>query len=259
MQIQFKNRSGYAANKDRKNLVAAWNWGIKYLGFPQINPCRVDRFPEVRSERYVPPEDDFWKVYNLASGQDQVMLAAFIYLGARRGEIFRLQWKDVDFLTNRIRLGTRKRRDGTLEYDWLPMTSELRSQLLWWWENRTFKSEPYVFICDDVYAYCKEHNGNPFTNRQHFMHRMCEKAEIPHFGFHAIRHLTASILYRMGKPLGIIQMILRHKNASTTEYYLKSLGLEETRVHLEDLCNRGKPAEVVNLKDRLEKMHSQAV
>jgi len=26
---QKEDRSGYAANKDRKNLVAAWNWGMK--------------------------------------------------------------------------------------------------------------------------------------------------------------------------------------------------------------------------------------
>jgi hypothetical protein len=34
---QKEERSGYAANKDRKNLVAAWNWGMKYLD----PPCRV--------------------------------------------------------------------------------------------------------------------------------------------------------------------------------------------------------------------------
>jgi hypothetical protein len=64
LQEQAKKRSGFAANKDRKNLVAAWNWGIKYLGFPALNPCLVDRFPEKRQVRYVPLEKDFWKVYD---------------------------------------------------------------------------------------------------------------------------------------------------------------------------------------------------
>jgi hypothetical protein len=55
---QKEERSGYAANKDRKNLVAAWNWGRKYLDplLPGPNPCLVDRMPEVRHPRYVPPE-----------------------------------------------------------------------------------------------------------------------------------------------------------------------------------------------------------
>jgi site-specific recombinase XerD len=58
------------------------------------------------------------------------------------------------------------------------------------------------------------------------------------FGFHSIRHLSASILYSLGYDLATIQMILRHKNAGTTERYLKSLGLEKAREALEDLSGR---------------------
>lgn len=42
------------------------------------------------------------------------------------------------------------------------------------------------------------------------MRRMCEQAKVPPFGFHAIRHLVASKLYRMRKPLGAIQAILKN-------------------------------------------------
>ena len=31
LQVQSINRSGNAANKDRKNLSAAWSWGVKFL------------------------------------------------------------------------------------------------------------------------------------------------------------------------------------------------------------------------------------
>jgi len=271
LQARFKKTSGYAANKDRKNLVSAWNWGVKYLGLTEPNPCKVDIFPEIRTPRYVPPEEDFWKVYDLTSGQDRAMLSAFLYLGARRGEILQLKWVDVDFSNDRIRLHTRKRRDGTLEYDWLPMNTLLKEQLRWWWENRTFKDSPYVFVCDDPYDFCREYYGKPFIHRRHLLARLCKKAGVTPFGFHAIRHMVATRLYHMGKPLGVIQAILRHKSAGTTERYLKSLGLEETRVHLEDLCDMrkpikeetceaagskdGKPAagQVINLKDHLER------
>lgn len=247
LQIQFKTRSGYAANKDRKNFVAAWNWGIKYMGLPSPNPCLVERFPEERHPRYVPPEEDFWKIFDLATGQDRVMLLTFLHLGARRGEIFRLTWADVDFGQGRVQLATRKRRDGTLEFDWLPMTSELKTELLWWWENRTFKHEAHLFLCEDKTAFTREYLGKPFLYRQHFILKLCERAGVKPFGFHAIRHLTASILFRLGKPVGVIQSILRHKSASTTERYLRSLGLEETRSALEELAGRG-PGRLVQMK-----------
>ncbi len=67
------------------------------------------------------------------------------------------------------------------------------------------------------------------------------------FGFHAIRHMTASILFRRGHELGAIQVILRHQSPSTTERYLKRIGLERVREVLEDLP-RGKGGEVVEFK-----------
>jgi len=243
---QKEVRSGYAANKDRKNLVAGWHWGMKYMDppLPGLNPCLVERMPEVRKPRYVPPEEDFWKVYELVEGQDQVMLLTFLHLAARRGEVFRIQWADVDFGNNRVRLWTRKRQDGTYEYDWLPMTTELRKSLLWWWDNRPIKDTPYVFVCLDKLPCCEEYFGQPFTNRQHFMRRLCEDAEVPVFGFHAIRHLTASTLFKLGYEIGVIQTVLRHKSPNTTERYLRSIGLERVREALEGL-SRDREAKLI--------------
>jgi len=65
----------------------------------------------------VPTEDDFWTVLDSTEGQDKVMLLTFIHTAGRRGEIYRLQWKDVDFDTQCIRLKTRKRKGDSLESD----------------------------------------------------------------------------------------------------------------------------------------------
>ena len=244
---QKEERSGYAANKDRKNLVAAWNWGMKYLDppLPGPNPCLVERMPEVRHPRYVPPEEDFWKVYAVAEGQDKVMLLTFLHLAARRGEIFRLTWQDVDFGNDRIRLWTRKRKDGTFEYDWLPMTKELRKSLRWWWESRPIKDSPYVFVCLENSPYTRDYYGKPFSIRLQFMRRLCEKAKVTRFGFHGIRHLSASILFNAGYDLGVIQTILRHRSPTTTERYLKSIGMERVRNALESLPTNSEPGEVI--------------
>ena len=212
LQGQADTRSGYAANKERKNLLAAWNWGIKYLGLPSPNPCLVDRFPEQRQVRYVPPERDFWAVYDQAEGQDAVMLLAYLHLAARRSELFALRWDDVDFSGRRVRLYTRKRRDGTLEFDWLPMTDDLFHALL---AHRETATTEWVFPDPTT--------GKPYQYRLHFMRRLCRRAGVKPFGFHAIRHLTASILAKANVPMVDIQRILRHKNLATTERYIRRL------------------------------------
>ncbi|MCB2167435.1 MAG: tyrosine-type recombinase/integrase [Deltaproteobacteria bacterium] len=245
---QKEVRSGYAANKDRKNLVAAWNWGIKYMSptLQSPNPCLVERMPEVRQPRYVPPEEDFWKMYDAAKGQDKVMLLTFLHLAARRGEVFRMQWSDIDFGSNRIRLWTRKRKDGAYEYDWLPMTQELRKALRSWWQYRPIKDHTHVFLCLDKTAFTREHYGQPFRYRLQFMRKLCDNAKVKPFGFHAIRHLSASILFNLGYDLGVIQTILRHQSPSTTERYLKSIGMERVRDALESLSSKSK-SEVVTI------------
>lgn len=149
----FFNAEIYAANKDRKNLGTAWKWGLDYLEqWPKrLNPIlSIKKFPEKREPRYVPPEEDFWKVFELTSGQDRVMLLTFLHLAARRSEVFHLKWSDVDFSSKRIRLWTQKREGGNQECDWLPMTTELRSVLLKWWEERlaqTTADKDHVFLC----------------------------------------------------------------------------------------------------------------
>lgn len=240
LRMQAQERSGYAANKDRKNLVAAWNWGIKYLGFPFSNPCIAERFPEERKPRYIPAEEDFWKVYKVTKGQDRVMLLAYLHLAARRSELFRMKWEDVDFPNCRVRIGTRKRAGGNMEYDWLPMTEELFKVLF---KHRQNAKTEWVFS--------EPERGQPFTSRQHLMPRLCKKAKVKRFGLHAIRHLTASILAQADVPMVTIQRILRHKNLMTTERYIR--GLEPVKPALEILSYRNsRPKSRPGAKQKLQ-------
>jgi integrase len=253
LNLQFTERGGNAANKDRKNLSTAWKWGQTTLrDFPKnlINPFySVERFPKISWPRYVPSEEDFWKVYDVAEGQDKVMLLFSYHLAARRGETFRAKRSDIDFKNQKIRLWTRKRKRSDLEFDWMPMTQELKAALLTWLEFRM--SQPaintdHIFICLDETPFCDQYYGKPFKNRQHLMKRICEKAKVKPFGFHAIRHLAATVQYHNGKGLNWLQAFLRHKNATTTEKYLKSLGLKPLGEGLDEGFKR--PGEVVEFK-----------
>jgi len=216
-QAQFKARSGYAANKDRKNLVSAWHWGKKYRGLAGVNPFLTDKFPEERSPRYVPNEEDFWKVFGVAEGQDKTMLLTYLHTAARRSEIYRLRLEDIDFGEEQIRLWTKKREGGTMEYDWIPLTSTLAQFLL----SHINQNQ----LTDIVFP--NPETGHAYNDRRRWMIVLCERAGVKPFGIHAIRHLSASILAKEGVPLPVIQLILRHKKITTTQRYFHALGLKE--------------------------------
>ena len=255
LQEQYDTRSGNAANKDRKNLASAWNWGMKFItNFPDIpNPfLRIPKYPEERNPRYVPPEEDFWKVYNKSTGQDRIMLMTFLHLAARRGEIFRLKWQDIDWNNSQVRLFTRKTRSSSWKQNWIPMTAELKAGLLHWQAEQPIPSE-HVFVCVHRYEKGCKHKqyGQPFMHRQHFLSKLCRAAKVPEFGFHAIRHLSATIIYKSGYKLSTIQRILRHESPSTTERYLKSLGFDDEMTEaVETFSYRNKRDKLVNFPSK---------
>lgn len=226
LQQQARKRSGNSANKDRKNLMAAWSWGVSFRNFPERNPFRsVPEFPHDEQGHYVPPEEDFWKVWEVSKEQDRTLLLTFLHTAARRGEVYRLTWSDVDFDKRLICLRTRKRHSGSLEKDWVPMTDHLLEVLKVHAANSQSGS---VFVQPKG-----RFRGRPYTENRGFPQRLCERAGVVPFGCHGIRGLTASILARNDVPLVAIQQILRHRKLNTTERYIR--GLEPVRPHLKCL------------------------
>ncbi len=140
---------------------------------------------------------------------------------------------------NTVTLTTRKTRTGTIKRDEMPMNTEVRSTMLWLWENRQGTSN-HVFTCP-----VEPFIGQPYKSAAHVMKRLCARAGVKRFGFHAIRHLAATILAQEGHSLFSIQHSLRHEKQSTTDRYLHGLGaFKEVATALDSLAGRG-PAKVL--------------
>lgn len=209
----FKETTASSTNKDLIHLKAAWNWGIKFLALPQPNPfVFIAKYPEERKKGYVPPLADFWAIYDVANRQGQIMLLTYLYTGARRTELFRLRWEDVNFGRQEITLYTRKRKGGKMEPDTIPMTDDLFEALL---EHRQGANHDHVFISAKT--------GEPYTMHQHWIKNLCVKAGVKRFSYHAIRRLTASALADANVPMVTIQALLRHHNLQTTERYVQRI------------------------------------
>ena len=215
-------RGANVANKYRKNLLAAWNWGSDFFeGFPQVAPpfLKVKPFPVKHGERYVPPESDVIKVFQQAEGQDLVMLLTLYFTGGRRSEIFRLTWNDVDLQKEKIRLTDNKSGNGMERVRWLRMHPELAKALRWWQAVRPC-------VVDNVFMqeHCDGMLGEPFQQRSKLMPRLCRKAGVKPFGFHALRHKAAAITFTAG-GLAVAQTLMGHSRATTTDIYARSAGL----------------------------------
>jgi len=243
MRHASKKGCADTANKCRKHLSSAWNWGIKYMGLSPINPfLQAEKFPVDQKPRRVPSESEFWQVVHRAQERDKRFILACLHTAARKSELFRLTWNDVDFERGFVLLGTRKRKGGGMEYDPVPMTSELRRILL---------EQKKEGLCGE-HVFCHT-DGTLYTKRQRLLDRLCKKCGIQRFSLHGIRHLTASILAREGVPMTQIQAILRHRRLATTEVYISRISPLENV--LEGILCEGRRPDVVSDEPFLEFTH----
>ena len=225
-------RSNNASNRDRKNLMAMWTFGRKILKIEDNPLTEIEKRSHERQPQYVPPIEDVLKILMVATRIERIFLDCYLQTGARRSEIFRWTWhEDINFERQKVRLGSRKSRDGSMKYRWIDMNQDLYDNLQWLWNNRKFRQSPYVWVNDNP----GPHYGKPYKYRQRFLSGLCNKAGIKPFGFHSLRRFVASILQDSGKvSLKKIQLLLGHSNLTTTERYIYHLG-EDLRSTVEVL------------------------
>ncbi|MBI9079508.1 MAG: site-specific integrase [Pseudodesulfovibrio sp.] len=219
-----RRKNGNTANKDRMNLVAAWNWGIKYHNLDRLNPFQlVDRFPEKRHPRYVPPFDDFIAVLDIADRLERLILLCTFYTAARKSEVFRIKWSEVNFAKTTVGLWTQKRRGGDWEFDEVPMAESLKKLLA----ERKLEAGKSEYVFDQSRWMVRDCHS-------WWLVKLCKKAEIKKFGFHGMRHLAASIGIDAGANILDIQQLLRHKSTTTTERYIHRVSKNNIAVNALD-------------------------
>lgn len=209
--------SDNAWNRDRKNLLAMFNWARKIHGIANNPVVNIDRLPEERKADYIPLAEEIDRVMMACDGQDRVMLQCYYFTFARRGEIFNWTWEDINFEKKWYRLWTRKRlhSDKQADYFPLPEDSELYQALKWQWEHRDERS-PYVFT-DPV-------TEDKYTHRNRFMKGLCKRAGVKPFGIKAFRKYGPSVLNEIHRvSIKKLQRLLRHQTQTTTEIYLKKI------------------------------------
>ncbi len=215
-----KQVSARTANKEIHYLKSVFNFGKKHGLI--TNPVEgIDFYPVDKRIRYIPTPSDL-RLILLHARADKWLQSRYPdvadYLETirdtlgRMSEINRLKWTDVNLEQKYLVLYTRK-IDGGLSPRKIPLTKRLCEILSLRYAER---SKPWVFW--------NPRTGKPYVDRKGIMKRLCGKADVPYFRFHALRHAGASLMDKSHEPMGSRQRMLGHKNRTTTEIYLHSLG-----------------------------------
>ena len=212
-----KRAGNFAANRDLKILKAIMSFAVK-PGNEWIpkNPCSgVEKLPEDKMVKRLPSLEYFQKVYAVSNPLEQKLLDLLFTTSARISEILDLRVRDD--MGDCIILRTRKHKGGALREDKIRLTTMGR-QALDWLREKMLNPIP------DSYLFINPRTQTRFHRMPKRMRKLCRKANVPYFGFHQIRALSASIMADANVPLPEIQSRLRHARATTTDWYLKAIG-----------------------------------
>lgn len=205
-------RTNSAYNKHRKEICSLLSWAWKRRLIKE-NPCLyIPQMPEKRQAKRTYSQEEMVRIL-MAAGEFRPFLLTLFSLAGRLNEINRLRWEDVNFEKRQVTLWTRK-GNGDWRPQVKPMNDELYSEL-----QRIYgkNSGQWVFPNPET--------GEPYIDRRKQLRRICQAADIPCLGFHAIRHHVASLLADTHKvSLPTIQKILGHARLTTTERYVQGLG-----------------------------------
>ena len=229
IESHLKNRmkvSAFVANKELQYLRALFNYGIKKKLIERNPTSGIEFFPIEKRKKYVPPKEDVLKLIATGDPEAQQYLWCIVLTAARVGEINQLTWDDIDFDRNLVTLWTRKRKGGNREPRSVPMIQKLHAILCHRFELRN-PEIPWVFWHTYWDRKAAGWVSGPYGERKKLMATLCARAKVKYFRYHALRHLTASVLDDIGVPIGVIQRILGHQNRRTTEIYLHTIGEAE--------------------------------
>lgn len=152
-----------------------------------------------------------------ASQFEKDFILSLLHTAGRISELRELTWNDVDLDRGVVRLWTSKRRGGNRESRTLALSQTLLEIFSRLNSERTG---------GEVYVFTNPRTGTGYARQsrevKYLFHRVCEKAEVPLFTAHSLRHFVATYFNDPRRA----QKILGHGNLKTTEIYLHDLGVD---------------------------------
>jgi integrase len=136
--------------------------------------------------------------------QPMVLLA--MNTGLRRGELFHLQWTDVDLSRNYLTVRGGATKSGDTRH--VPLHEETAQALQRW--HRTARGSTYVFPGKD---------GGRLTSIRSAWCRLLREANISDFRWHDLRHHFASQLVMASVDLNTVRELLGHSDIAMTLRY----------------------------------------
>jgi len=213
-------------NKHRALLELVFRVLGEKEALPHGNPfARIKARRDVQHHREELRPETLWKVFEAAEGEWKRLLFVGLYTGQRLADCALLDWSQVDLRTGWIEFRPRKTRRADTAVS-VPLVAHLRAEL-----ERTPSEARHGEVMPSV-ANAYRANRDRVTDRIQALFRRCGievyesgtgpgtgKRAVLRYGFHSLRHSTATILQEAGAPAAVAEAILGHRSTAMRARY----------------------------------------
>lgn len=228
IKLKKKDLTGSTINRYKSTLSAVFIHFVQHPDFKRAgftNPVRkesVSRFKENPAKDRFLTEDEQQRLLAAcrASHWERLYLLVLMALttGARKGELLKLTWPDIDFSKRTANLGTTKNGKPRL----LPLTHPVIKELMKFRENN-----------DHLIFHNTIRKTAPYDIKKCWL-KALKQSEIGCCRFHDLRHTAASNLVRAGRTLFEVGTLLGHSSTTMTARY-SHLAIQDTQTMVDSI------------------------
>ena len=208
------------ANRKLSALKGVFSWAYKNDILEKNELEKVEKLPEIDSDdksRYLKEEEVkrlqvvLYERERERGKKDHLKPIVLLSLnaGVRRKVVMQLEWDDIDFNSNMLRI--RKGSSKTSDLDYVPL-NDVAIQALKDWQAHTKRTAGLVFPSPKL-------PGKPMHDCDASFQRVLRQAGIEGFRWHDLRHSFASHLLQDGERIETVSALLCHGSVKTTQRY----------------------------------------
>lgn len=210
--MQDRNVAPATKNRELAQLKSALNRAVEWSILDKSPAQHVKLMKDRSGKRARYLEDDERKRLETAfKARDgdfiSVMTKLSLLTGLRRGEVFKVEWADIDFDKKLIHVRATKAKSGKDRY--VPMNNKTLS-LLKAWRIKSGHRTGLLF---------RTRTGSRYQDIKRHWKKLMSEAEISDFRFHDCRHDFCSCLVMNGIDLYAVKELAGHSTITVTERY----------------------------------------
>lgn len=184
---------------------------------------------KVKPEIAIPSEAELSAIFKAAKGTKyELPILLAVWLGLRASEIRGLKWEDIDGEYISVKRAIVQGEAGPVEKGTKTFSG-----------TRTLHLPPYLAALIQAQNHSKKHivnlSGHAMYNG---FDRVCKKAGVPHFRFHDLRHMNASVMLAIGVPNKYAQERMGHATDNMLKTVYQHTIQEEQKKYSEEIDQR---------------------